>query len=111
MKPGEGMCMPLRILSGSIGFASTIVGFCIYYPEIFYFVEEAFVPDFVESLANVQKCGRAVLVAFLWVVNDVDYSVNLFRSGVFLPEAKLMIRCYLLVLQCWLDPCYEEFLE
>jgi hypothetical protein len=68
-------------------------------------------PDFVKSLANVQKCGRAVLVAFLCVVNDVDYTVNLFGSGVFLPEAKLMIRYYLLVLQCWLNPCYVEFLE
>ena len=55
-------------------------------------------PDFVKSLANVQKCGHAVLVAFLCVVNDVDYTVNLYGSGVFLPEAKLMIRYYLFVL-------------
>ena len=68
-------------------------------------------PDFVKGLANVQKCGRTVLVAFLCFVNDVDYKVNFFSSGVFLPEAKLMIRYYLFVLQCWLDPCYEEFLE
>jgi hypothetical protein len=44
-------------------------------------------------------------------VNDVDYAVHLFGGGVFLPEAKLVIRYYLLGLQCWLNPRYEVFLE
>jgi hypothetical protein len=69
------------------------------------------VPDFVKRLTNVLKGSHAVLVAFLCVVNDVDYAVNLFGGGVFLPEAKLVIRYYLLVLQFWLNPRYEKFLE
>jgi hypothetical protein len=68
-------------------------------------------PEFVKGLTNSWKGSFAVLVAFLCIVADVDNAVNLFGGGVFLPEAKLVIRYYLLILQGWLNPRYEELLE
>ena len=49
-------------------------------------------PHCIKSLADVQKCSRTVLIAVQCVVNDVDYTVNMLSSSVFLPETKLMIR-------------------
>jgi hypothetical protein len=52
-------------------------------------------PDFVESLADVNKYRGVVASIFYVVINSMDESVHLLYSTVLWPEAELMCRDYI----------------
>jgi hypothetical protein len=47
---------------------------------------------FVKGLANVQECCCTVFVILQCFIYDVGYTVDLFKSSVFLPETELAVR-------------------
>jgi hypothetical protein len=51
-------------------------------------------PDFVESLADVNKYRSTVASIFYVVINSMDDSVHLLYSTMLWPEAELMCRDY-----------------
>jgi len=66
------------------------------------------VPYSVESLADVKECSRTifmVLQCFSYCISD---RVDLFNSGVFLSETKLVIRYSPLFVEEWLKSSQEE---
>lgn len=64
-------------------------------------------PHFVESLADVKECSRAVFMILQCFGYCVSDTVDLFNGGVFLSETKLVIRYSPFVE--WLKSSQEEF--
>jgi hypothetical protein len=68
-------------------------------------------PHFVESLADVKECSRTVFMTLQCFGYCICDTLDMFSSGVFLSETKLVIRYSPLFVEEWLKSSQEEFLK